>query len=382
MKKLLLLIAAGLLYTANYACSCFEYEPNFYKNISSHNSYCFGVVKYKTAFEYNNLISTAAYVQIIDTIGLFPNKTGDMILVTGHDGLNCGEDIATFQNGDSIILGLQDGFYNAFASDTFYLDGCGANHLKTKDGECNKLGYEQIKQRYYSIKSKENQQQACFNMYVSTNFYENLSNKTYNCIAVFNGYNYSFSENGIVAQTGSFKLIDTIGSFDINNGENFTIIGENGLNCGQMLSEFAQNDTMFLTLSGKYDTGELLDTFYLLGGRTGQYYLNIKNGTNNGLTITEIKNKITMKILDIELAQINKEIKVYPNPTNKILMIESGEIKISSVEAYDINGKLLFDFGNINDTYAEFDISDIVQGIISLNIFTTRGMITKKVVKE
>jgi len=73
----------------------------------------------------------------------------------------------------------------------------------------------------------------------------------------------------------------------------------------------------------------------------------------------------------------NEQIQVYPNPTSGELRIESVDIRVESVDIFDVYGR------NVGSKLGVvFDISNFPTGIYFLKIHTENGIVTKKVVKQ
>jgi hypothetical protein len=148
-----LFIGLIVLSKSGFTCHCEPFQPDFYKNISSHTLNCIAVCDTTNYdFVYNDLLSQTAYFRIIDTLNLSGYDIGDTILVTGQDGLNCGADVISFNKGDTMVLALYQGFYYDFERDTFYLEGaCGKFYLEIKNGQNSGISLEEIKRRIESI---------------------------------------------------------------------------------------------------------------------------------------------------------------------------------------------------------------------------------------
>ena len=78
----------------------------------------------------------------------------------------------------------------------------------------------------------------------------------------------------------------------------------------------------------------------------------------------------------------NSDIRVYPNPTNGELRIESVNTKIDNVEVYDIAGKLVQTHRLNSTTNAILDVSKLSTGTYFLTIYSEGQKTTKKFVKE
>ena len=75
----------------------------------------------------------------------------------------------------------------------------------------------------------------------------------------------------------------------------------------------------------------------------------------------------------------NTMLQVYPNPTNKELRIESSGLTIEKVEVYSSTGALLLLENNFN---GKISVSNLVAGVYLLKIYTDKGLVVRKVVKE
>ena len=73
-------------------------------------------------------------------------------------------------------------------------------------------------------------------------------------------------------------------------------------------------------------------------------------------------------------------VKIYPNPTNAIINIESN-YTINSIELYDIQGRIL-ETHLEESTTATIDISNKLNGIYFLKITSENGIKVEKIVKE
>jgi hypothetical protein len=90
---------------------------------------------------------------------------------------------------------------------------------------------------------------------------------------------------------------------------------------------------------------------------------------------------------DLALLGLNKvgeifDFSVYPNPVTDVLnIIGSGDSFISSVEIYDINGRLVKS-SMFNTVEAQLNTSDLSAGVYSVKISSDLGVSTKKIVKQ
>ena len=88
------------------------------------------------------------------------------------------------------------------------------------------------------------------------------------------------------------------------------------------------------------------------------------------------------KVVGIASATLSNQISVYPNPTSGELKIENGELKIKSVEVFDVYGRRLLSQPSPKSPETVIDISHLTTGVYFLRIHTEAGQVIKKVLKE
>jgi hypothetical protein len=118
------------------ACSCGPYEDDFYKVVNNNHKIVFGIVeKIDFSYEYNGLHAYTMYLSVTDTMAGSGTLPGRTVVVTGQDGLNCGETMFGWSSGMKMVLALERGFYYEYGQDTFYLNGCGKHYdFYSEDG--------------------------------------------------------------------------------------------------------------------------------------------------------------------------------------------------------------------------------------------------------
>ena len=84
--------------------------------------------------------------------------------------------------------------------------------------------------------------------------------------------------------------------------------------------------------------------------------------------------------IDTKPISLDNSLNIYPNPTNSTLNIEAE--KISSVQIYDISGKLLNNRVYSNENMVSVNISSLETGIYYISVETANGKITKKIMKN
>jgi len=89
----------------------------------------------------------------------------------------------------------------------------------------------------------------------------------------------------------------------------------------------------------------------------------------------------------VGIAEMDSQVKIYPNPTNGELRIESGELRIENVEILDVMGRtvgatLAVAPDGTHQSQIKMDISYLPIGVYFLRVTTENGVIVRKVVKE
>ena len=220
---------------------------------------------------------------------------------------------------------------------------------------------------------------ACRCVDYEPDFYKNVLDTEYYCLAVFDTLDYNHG----IAQIGYFKLIDTILNFNSTIGDTIEVKGHDGKNCGAGLNKFSHGDTLFLALSYGYNYTLDEDAYYLRG-LCGKYYQKITNGQSDGLSINEIKDKIESIILTDKLGlDFKRESTIFPNPATDFVTIASVNNLISNVEIYDISGVFVASIDDVDEHMTNIDISNFKAGLYTIFIYTdNNSRISGKILKE
>ncbi|MCK5907087.1 MAG: T9SS type A sorting domain-containing protein, partial [Flavobacteriales bacterium] len=75
---------------------------------------------------------------------------------------------------------------------------------------------------------------------------------------------------------------------------------------------------------------------------------------------------------------IADDISIYPNPVQDVISFNSVIADINSLEIFDINGKSMLKSFNIT----RLDVSMLMSGVYFITIETSRGRVTKKIIKR
>ncbi len=88
------------------------------------------------------------------------------------------------------------------------------------------------------------------------------------------------------------------------------------------------------------------------------------------LTVTEVLSVST---------ELEQGLAIYPNPTQNVLNVISGNVMLESISVVDITGKRLMNIENINSELLNLDMSGLSEGIYFINI---NNLITKRIIKN
>jgi Leucine-rich repeat (LRR) protein len=175
-----------------------------------------------------------------------------------------------------------------------------------------------------------------------------------------------------------------------------TSLDVSGLTNLQWLECYDQNPTLTLVGAEDYYSKEIelnepTETEFATGIR---YENNKLISTNSGIDSTPFEVEVTgwtykmngeITLLYDEINGIpaieNTNINIYPNPVKDELRIESGDLKIASVEIVDLAGKKIFTFNSQLSTHS-INVSALPQGIYFVKLETDKGIVTKKIIKE
>ncbi len=177
----------------------------------------------------------------------------------------------------------------------------------------------------------------------------------------------------IVVTTPTIKVDEPINNSTLTNNDvtiKFTvanfILGTDGqvkYTINSQASEYTNNTSI-----------ELLD----LPNNTYVVELELVDMSNNSLE-TPVKTTVTFIVLVDDIKNLTNNCKVYPNPTNAILNIES-DVQIIGISISDILGKEIYSTEEKAE-YMKLDISNLQKGIYFINISTEKGKIVEKIIK-
>ena len=114
-----------------------------------------------------------------------------------------------------------------------------------------------------------------------------------------------------------------------------------------------------------------------------KYYVNIKSENNAGL-FSDVINSDGVIIVDslvfIGYSNIDKGIKIYPNPASTFLQIDAGNFMINNIVIKDITGKQVKQISIVNSNVIKIDISNLKKGIYFVQLFVDNKISNKKLI--
>ena len=128
-------------------------------------------------------------------------------------------------------------------------------------------------------------------------------------------------------------------------------------------------------------------TVYNACGDTTQYCQNdsiyrlANNNTLSNMVYVNVKNS-TAGIN--QLAVKNEQIAVYPNPSNGIIQVAVGDLQVTEIKVYDVNGKLILSQPTPNPSKEgnsiTVDASSLQNGIYNVSIISNEGVVNKRII--
>ena len=101
-------------------------------------------------------------------------------------------------------------------------------------------------------------------------------------------------------------------------------------------------------------------------------------GFNCTSNLKKSKSNTTKQIPNLPSSNNNKQINIYPNPTNEQFIIDANTNGIINIDIYDINGKHILN-KNVNDKSTN-DVSSLNRGVYTITIKASNQITNKKLV--
>lgn len=168
------------------------------------------------------------------------------------------------------------------------------------------------------------------------------------------------------------------------------VIGHDGVNCGQILNVFETGDTVIFALSIYEDNGKM---DWYLNGLCDLHYLRYENGLINGTimsdtisnqTLQEFKDNMS-NCIDLRVSTqnipVHLNLEVYPNPATNIVNISISDHSLIGIELINTRGKIVATEKIANRYTHQIDMGNLDQGIYVLKIYSSAGIVSRKIVK-
>lgn len=145
--------------------------------------------------------------------------------------------------------------------------------------------------------------------------------------------------------------------------------------------------TVLATETGISNAAFVQKTYNFTPPSTGTYYFSFLhnsavNATPNSVHAIIVDNFTVTQVLSVDDFVFSK-ISVYPNPaTDFVNITNNSAIEINGVEIIDVNGRIVKSLTPKNAPTTEINIADLTAGVYFMNIKTSEGSGTKKIIKE
>ena len=158
----------------------------------------------------------------------------------------------------------------------------------------------------------------------------------------------------IIAIAGTNGSIDPAGEVTVNEGS---------------------NQTFTITADENYEIADVLVNGTSVGALSTYTFTNVTTDQTIYVTFNIVTG------IASPTPSEGGDVRIYPNPTTGELRVESGELRVDSIEIFDLFGKTC-NVSRVTCNENEMDISFLPAGIYFLRITTENGVIVRKVVKE
>jgi hypothetical protein len=113
-----------------------------------------------------------------------------------------------------------------------------------------------------------------------------------------------------------------------------------------------------------------------------QYFWRVASTDGNTISNwSDVWNFTTDQNINIDIISNQSSVKVYPNPSNDLIVIKSMQRNISKCEIYNTTGKLVISV-NIDGLNETINISKLAKGVYYVKITTGENAITKLLIKK
>ncbi len=192
----------------------------------------------------------------------------------------------------------------------------------------------------------------------NANFGNNLDvlrkTEKWSCVSTNNSYNFSIIASGA-------RIVD-----------NTSIVGNFSYGPASQNNPAVRSRGYFWTSTSYLSVNDnIIKPYYFMISCDYKWLQQLNATRASGFSIRVVKD------VPLSINQFNKsDIKIYPNPVQNQLNIESQEI-INGIEIFDLLGKKIFESKS-----KTIDVSGLQSGIYLLKINTENGILTQKIIKQ
>lgn len=186
-----------------------------------------------------------------------------------------------------------------------------------------------------------------------------------------------------------FQIIENINKEILE--DTVIVYGQDGLTCGESLDQFNENDTLILAVNNWEFNGT---TYWYLEGFCGLHFLKYEDGLVKGQItdnmteqpIQDFKDNLftclDMEVPTDDIQKLANDISIYPNPIMDNFQITASNNLIQSYEIFSTSGQRIVSkiFSQPVENL-EIQSNHFGEGILYIRINTSKGILTKKLLK-
>lgn len=197
--------------------------------------------------------------------------------------------------------------------------------------------------------------------------------KVYNCIFWNNTNNLGLTTVSLGRHSGTSYMhpMDIKNSLDQDGFSKYLSSAQQTLTSNPLFNDSANEDYTLMMTSPAVDFGDnsLLGTNVLEDANGNPRIFN----STVDLGAFEFNSSLSNGDFDMQ----KEDLKLYPNPTSNILIIDSNNQQIETIEIYDMLGKQI-----LKTNQSDINVSNLKSGIYLLKAKTTLGEVVKRFIKQ
>lgn len=231
---------------------------------------------------------------------------------------------------------------------------------------------------------------ATNNVY-TTNFTGDYPNSTKSYL-VSECYDFTYAVNPMI----KFKLgFDLEPNWDViyveystNFGQTWTVLGTQGANWYNSNRTQATAGNDCYNCPGAQWTGTagtLTEYFYTLNSLMGQPNVIFRVVFHSDEALGQLGAVLDDFVIEGLLSNDNFELNnvvIYPNPSKDVFTISLGDIKIDSLEVYDLTGKKINSAESINNNSYKLDLNNVSNGVYFIKLTSGKQQTVKRIIKN